>query len=154
MHDRIRKILDDSKTPYQVHVHKDLRVPIRSPQDFAHALGYELSRITKTLLLETNDQEQRCLVVAPSDQRLDLHQVAEQIGYKRLQLADRKALSALLDYPPNGVSPIGAGSIPVLMTRSLMGFPTILIGAGEAGVELELSPQSLQSLTNAVLLPS
>lgn len=127
-------------------------MPIRSPQDFAQALGYELSRITKTLLLETNDRAQRCLVVAASDRRLDLHQVAEQMGCKRLQLAERKALLELLDYPPNGVSPIGAGSIPVLMDRGLMEFSTILVGAGEAGVELELSPQSLQSLTNAVLL--
>ncbi|MBW4469549.1 MAG: YbaK/EbsC family protein [Stenomitos rutilans HA7619-LM2] len=117
MHDRIQKILDEFKTPYQVHIHKDLLIPIRSPQDVAQALGYELSRITKTLLLETKDREYRCLVVAPIETRLNLHQVAEQVGCKRLQIVERTALLELLHYPPNGVSPIGANSIPVLMNR-------------------------------------
>lgn len=154
MHDRIRKLLDESRSPYQVHVHQDLLVPIRSPHDFAQALGYELRRITKTLLLETKDREQRCLVIASNDQRVDLHQIAAQLGCKRLQMADSKVLLELLDYPPNGVSPIGVGAIPVFMDESLMAFPTILIGAGEAGVEIELSPQALQAMTNAKFLPS
>ncbi|MBW4692919.1 MAG: YbaK/EbsC family protein [Lyngbya sp. HA4199-MV5] len=152
MHDRIRRCLEETRTPYQVHVHKDLLMPIRSPHDVAQALGYEIRRITKTLLLEAKDREQRCLIVAPSNQRIDLHQIAAQMGCKRLQLADRTTLLELLDYPPNGISPIGAGSMSVFIDGSLMAFPTILIGAGEAGVEIELSPRALQAITAAKLV--
>ncbi len=152
MHDRIRMILEKSGVDYQVHIHEKLPIPIHTPHDFAQALGYDISRITKTLLLQAKDQENLCLVVAPINQRLNLKDIAEQVSCKRLQIADPQVLLQMLDYPPQGVSPIGAGSIPVLMVAQLMSFPTVLIGAGKAGVEIELSPQALQQMTHATLI--
>lgn len=153
MHERVQQILTESCVEYQVISHKDLPVPIQNPQDFARALGYEISRITKTLLLKAKNEEKYCLVVASSDRRIDLNKVAETLQSKRLQMADQQTLTKVLGYPSTGVSPIGAGSIPVLIDEGIMCFPTILIGAGEVAKEIELSPQTLKDLTHAVVLP-
>jgi len=39
------------------------------------------------------------------------------------------------------------------MDASLFDCPTILIGSGEKGVELELSPSDLREITGASILP-
>lgn len=153
MHKRIQQILDESCTPYQVISHSTLSVPIQSPQDFAQALGYDISRITKTLLLRVKNEERYCIVVASADRRIDLDKVATTIQAKRVQMADRQMLAQVLDYPSTGVSPIGTSSIPVLMDEKLMDYTSILIGAGEVAQEIEISPQDLQAVTQASLLP-
>ncbi len=153
MHKRIQQILDESCTPYQVISHHDLSVPIQSPQDFAKALGYEVSRITKTLLLKVKSEERYCIVVVSADRRVDLDKVTTTIQAKRVQMADRQMLAQILDYPSTGVSPIGASSIPVLVDETLMDYTSILIGAGEVAQEIEISPQDLQTLTQASVLP-
>lgn len=150
MHDRIEKILDESGVSYRVRYHKDFPTPIQSPQDFANALGYEISRITKTLLLQAKDQEKFCLVVISSNKRVNLAKVAELMACKRMQMVDQETLLRVLDYPPTGVSPIGAGAIPVLMDEGLMKFETVLVGAGEVGVEVEMSPQAIKAVANAM----
>lgn len=152
MHDRIEKILDESGASYRVRYHKDFPTPIQSPQDFANALGYEISRITKTLLLQAKDQEKFCLVVISSNKRVNLAKVAEMMECKRMQMVDQETLLRVLDYPPAGVSPIGAGAMTVLMDEGLMKFETVLVGAGEVGVEIEISPQALQFITNPIVV--
>lgn len=153
MHTRIREILDASCVPYQVHLHKQFSIPIHSPNDFARALGYDVSRITKTLLLQSaTDAELFCVVVVSSNKRVNLNTIANVLSCKRVRMANQPTLARVLAYPPTGVSRIGVGSIPVFIDQQLMEFPTILIGAGEVGCEIEISPQALQQLTEATVL--
>src|ERR1700687_3554515 len=100
MHERIKKILDDSCPTYRVRPHKDLLIPILSPQDFASALGYDINRITKTLLLRATDREMFCLAVLSSNKRVNLEKVAGTLQLKRIQMASKQELSKTLGYPP------------------------------------------------------
>lgn len=152
MHDRINEILRSSGCPYKEYLHNSLGVAIHGPQDFAFALGYEQNRITKTLLVRATNQDLFGLVVAPSNRRIDLGRVAQILQVKHVQIASTQELSQVLGYPPKGVSPLGADSVPVLIDESLMGYESILIGAGEIGVEIEISPKALKKLTNAMPL--
>jgi Cys-tRNA(Pro)/Cys-tRNA(Cys) deacylase len=153
MHKNIRAFLDRSVVEYRVHFHEEMPVAIRSPRDFAQALGYDVSRITKTMLLRATDREEFCLVVLSSDRGMDLGRIAELLKVKRVQMAKKEELARILGYPPTGVSPLGAGSVPVFLDEGLMGLPTVLIGAGDVGVEIEISPQALRMITQAVVVP-
>lgn len=152
MHERVKHHLDQHQANYKVHLHKDLPVPISSPQDFAAALGYELKRISKTLLLRDERGQSYYVIVLSCDRKVDLKMVAGSIGCGRLELASRRELEQCLGYPPQGVSPLGVSGIQVLMDQALFDLPTVLVGAGEGGIEVELPPHKLQELTQAIAL--
>jgi Cys-tRNA(Pro)/Cys-tRNA(Cys) deacylase len=150
VHENVEAVLEGSGVLYQVHLHQDMPFPIRSPDDFARALGYDMARITKTLLLRATDGQEFCLVVLSSNKNTDLARVAELLGVKRVQMAAKEDLTRVLGHPPTGVSPIGAGSIPVLLDEGIMEFPSVLVGAGEVGTEIEISPAALEDVTDGV----
>lgn len=149
MHKRINDILAEAGVRYQERRHSEVSVAIRSPQDFAEALGFETGRIAKTLLLCTPGNDQLCLAVLSCDRRLDMKLVASILGVNRLQVASKSMLDEALGYPPTGVSPFGAGMHQVVMDESLMRFDTILVGGGEVGVEIEISPKDVKQIANA-----
>jgi Cys-tRNA(Pro)/Cys-tRNA(Cys) deacylase len=145
VHPRVAAAL--AGVPHTVHRHADQATPIRSPADFAAALGYPLARIAKTLLVQAGQGERYALVVAPVTVRLDLRRAAAVLDAPRLRLAPADAPVRLLGYPPTGVSPLGAPGYPVLVAAALLDHPTILVGAGVAGVEIEMSPTDLLAVT-------
>ena len=62
-------------------------------------------------------------------------------------MASPEELKSTLDYPQHGVSPLGAGEIPVLIDESVFRYPTVLIGAGVVGQEIEITPDSILRLS-------
>lgn len=126
---------------------------IRTPQDFAFALNYELARITKTLLLRASDKDAFLVAFLSCNKRLNMKRLAERVEAEQLRMADEQELNRMLGYPRHGVSPIGATGMRVVMDEDLTAFPTILIGAGEVAVEIEISPQALRDITRAEVLP-
>ncbi len=142
MHPRVQGALVTSGANYQVRVHADCPHPIRSPQDFARCLGYELGRITKTLFCRSSRRDKYALVVAPMTAKVDFTIVAEALECSRVEVADKMELDSMLAYPPQGVSPLGV-THPVFIDESLMAHATVLIGSGTPGVEIELEPAVL-----------
>lgn len=153
MHPRIKKILDETGVVYHVRRHGDMPFPIRTPQDFAAALNYEPARITKTLLLHAPDTDAFLVAVLSCDKRLDMKRLAAAVGAGQLRMADERQLQRVLDYPRHGVSPVGAEGARVFMDEALHAFSTILVGAGEVAVEIEISPRALGEITCAETLP-
>lgn len=153
MHERVEQMLRAAGVPYRVYVHQDLHSLIRGPWDVAEALGCDLDRITKTLLLRALGDEKYCVVVVSANAQVNFVQLSAHLGVRRVRLARAEELAEVLGYPPAGVSPIGAGSMPVFMDERLFEFDTILTGSGNVGEELELAPEALRALTHAVMLP-
>jgi Cys-tRNA(Pro)/Cys-tRNA(Cys) deacylase len=149
VHPKVAETLTRTRTAYKAFRHADFPEPIKSPADFAAQLQYDLNRISKSLLVRCAGGNRYAIVVAPMSKKVDLSRVAAQLGCKRVEVAPARDLQSLTDYPPNGVSPLGiTGNIPVIIDDSLFIFDTILVGAGEAGVEIELNPDDLLSITN------
>ena len=146
---RIVEALNASAVAYRVHRHDDFDRPIRAPKDFADALGYDLSRITKTLFLKSRDEERHYLVACSMDKRVDLPALAVRLGARRLELAPLADLQRLVGYPPTSVTPIAVPEIPVFMDETLLCHPTVLTGAGVPRVEIEISPSDLAALCRA-----
>jgi Cys-tRNA(Pro)/Cys-tRNA(Cys) deacylase len=150
VHANVARVLAGGNIPFRVLRHANFPEPINNPADFARQLGYDLARITKTLLVRSTDGSRFALVVAPMGFRVDFHTLATMIAVKKVEVASPSELQALTSYPRNGVSPLGVENADVLMEASLLQFETILIGSGETGVEIEIAPRDLLSLTGAV----
>ncbi len=152
MHVRVASVLRLHPIPFQVHEHSSFVQEIRSPQAFANALGYDVRRITKSLFVRSRPGDARAMIVCPVDKKVNFAAVAAELQCKKLEIASNSQLQDEVGYPPNGVSPLGLDGTPVFMDASLFDCPTILIGSGEKGVELELSPSDLRQVTGASML--
>src|SRR5438105_3092939 len=149
-HPRVRGALERHGIAARVHVHRLLAPAIMSPADVAEALGYEQARIAKSLFLRRRGGGEFVVAVAPVTGRLDLAAVAAAAGAPPLELARPEELAAVAGYGVGGVSPLAApAGVPVVVDDSLLSHETILVGAGRAGVELELEPAELVAATAA-----
>lgn len=147
-HPAVQRALDEGHVSHVIRYHRDFAQPIRSPQDFALALGYDIGRITKSLFVRGADAY--ALIVCSSVDKVDFKEAARLLTWKRVEVASRPELDARLGFPPNGVSPIGVdATFPILMDDSLSNYATILVGAGTAGVEVEIDPAQLAALVHA-----
>lgn len=152
VHSRVREALDRSDLDVTVHDHASLPGPIRSPQDFADALGYSLDRITKSVFLRARSGTTHAVAVCAMGRKLDMAQVSAIVGAGRMELAGPDELARVLDYPRHGVSPLGVpATVMVLVDEGLLVEPTVLVGAGAAGVEVEVAPRDLVAAAGAVV---
>jgi Cys-tRNA(Pro) deacylase len=151
VHPRVRAVLDEQRVPVRVHRHSDQPVAIRSPRDFAAALGYDIGRLTKSLFVRRRDGGY-AVIVCPVQRRVDLGRVARHLGSDRLELAGLRELEAHLGFSPGGVSPIGIGDVPVLLDEGLFEHATVLVAAGEVAVEIEIEPARLAEVTGGSVL--
>lgn len=116
----------------------------------ARALGADPATVFKTLLVDVDG----ALVVAicPVTARLDLKAVAKAAGGKRCALAEPGAARRATGYILGGISPLGQKKrLPTLLDSSARAYPTILVSAGRRGLDLELGPQDLLTLTGGRL---
>lgn len=154
MHPRIEALLREEAIEYRVHRHQDYNQPIQSPADFAAALGYDIRRITKTLLLKSTSEPSRfCLAALSAPDKINLPYLAELTSTKRLKMAGAMELTEQIGYPPLSVTPLAAGTLPVFVEEALLRYETILTGAGVVGVEIELKPSDFVRLCSAQVIP-
>lgn len=152
LHRNVQAAISVLDAGYKVHDHGKLSSEIRTPYDFAVALGYPIQRITKTLFLRSRGGQAYAAAVYSIDRRLDFKSTANAIGAKRVEVASSEDLQVKTGYPNNGVSPLGlAGDITVVVDRLLFDYPTVLIGGGATGIEIELSPSDLVRISAATV---
>lgn len=156
MHKRVKAELARLDRPWRVWEHASLQTEIRSPADFAAAVDVPLDRIVKTILLadrkrlrdqQPDDRTRFGAISLSADAKANFKQAASMFGWSAAEVATPAELDALLDYPSRGVSPIGLVGLPLVMDQAVTRHSTIFIGAGTAGVEVELEPDALQWLT-------
>jgi Cys-tRNA(Pro)/Cys-tRNA(Cys) deacylase len=152
LHQNVQAAVSKLETEYKIHDHGELSSEIRSPDDFAAALGYPIQRITKTLFLRSHDGQAYAAAVCSIDRRLNFRSTAQAIGAKRVEVASSKDLQVKTGYSRNGVSPLGlAEDITVVVDRLLFDYPTVLIGGGATKIEIELSPSDLVLISGATV---
>jgi Cys-tRNA(Pro)/Cys-tRNA(Cys) deacylase len=152
LHEKVQDAISKIEPEYKIHDHSKLSVEIRNPNDFAVALGYPIHRITKTLFLRSNDGQAYAVAVCSIDRRLNFKSAASALGAKRVEVASPEDLQVKTGYPKNGVSPLGlAEDIAVLVDELLFDYPTVLIGGGATGIEIELSPSGLVRISGATV---
>jgi Cys-tRNA(Pro)/Cys-tRNA(Cys) deacylase len=118
----------------------------------ASALGVEPARVFKTLLATVDGR--LTVAVVPVDGSLDLKALAAASGGKRAEMADPAAAERSTGYVVGGISPLGQRrQLPTVVDASALDHPTVLVSGGRRGLDIELAPTDLVSLTQAVTAP-
>lgn len=119
-------------------------------REAAAALDIEPGRIFKTLVASVDGR--LVLAVVPADRDLDLKALADAVGGRRAALADPEAAERATGYVVGGISPLGTRrALPVVLDAAATAHPAVLVSAGRRGLQLELAPADLVSLTGAIV---
>jgi len=113
----------------------------------AEALGLDPARVFKTLVVDVAGELTVC--VLPASSQLDTRSLGKRVSLAQTQRAER-----VTGYVAGGISPLGQRrALPTLIDASAAEFSTIYVSAGRRGLEIELSPDDLRSLTGATVRP-
>ncbi|HEY4345964.1 MAG TPA: aminoacyl-tRNA deacylase [Gaiellaceae bacterium] len=115
--------------------------------DYALAVAARLEidprRLFKTLVASVDGKLQ--VFVVPSDRQLSL-----KAAGKRAVLASPVEAERATGYVLGGISPLGQRRpLPTSIDDSALEHETILVSAGRRGLQIELDPRDLVTLTNA-----
>jgi len=121
-------------------------------EEAAEAMGVSPERVFKTLVADVDGT--LTVAVVPVAGQLDLKALASAVGGKRATMADPALAERTTGYVRGGISPLGQRKkLPTVLDASAASHETICVSAGRRGLEVELSPQDLTTLTNAILAP-
>ena len=119
-------------------------------EEAAEAMGVSPDRVFKTLVADVDGT--LTVAVVPVAGSLDLKALASAVGGKRAAMADPALAERTTGYVRGGISPLGQRKkLPTVLDDSATAHPTICVSAGRRGLEVELSPKDLATLTEATL---
>jgi Cys-tRNA(Pro)/Cys-tRNA(Cys) deacylase len=118
----------------------------------AQALGVSAARVFKTLMAEADGR--LVVAVVPVSGNLDLKALARALGARKAAMADPTAAERATGYVVGGISPLGQKRRhPTVLDASALEHPTVLVSAGRRGLDLEVAPADLVTLTSASVFP-
>ncbi len=114
----------------------------------AQKLAIPANRIFKSLVARVTDGT-LAVGIVPVSSMLSLKQLASALGVKKALMADATDVERSTGYVLGGISPIGQKKrLRTILDASALEYPTICVSAGRRGLEIELSPDDLLTLTN------
>ncbi|MCA0251569.1 MAG: Cys-tRNA(Pro) deacylase [Actinobacteria bacterium] len=145
------RALDEAGVAYRLHPYDHDPANRHFGEEAAAALGVDQLRIFKTLIVDTGaGRPPLAVAVVPVAGQLDLKAMATALGVKKVELADPAAASRSSGYLIGGISPLGQKTpLPTVVDETAELFDTVYVSAGRRGLQLELAPADLASLTAA-----
>jgi Cys-tRNA(Pro)/Cys-tRNA(Cys) deacylase len=138
---------------YRVHTYEHDPAAASYGLEAAERLGVAPERVFKTLVCDV-DGVGLAVAVVPVEATLDLKAMARAAGGKRAVLAATADAERATGYVVGGISPVGQRRrLPTVVDRSAEGLETMFVSGGRRGLELELAPADLLSLTSGTLAP-
>lgn len=121
----------------------------------AEVLGQDPKKVFKTLLFCLNGEPKNLAVaIIPVDQKLNLKLAAKAAKGKKADMADPEIAQKTTGYVVGGISPLGQKkALPTFLHESATQQETICVSAGKRGLEIELTPKDLLSLTRGQFAP-
>ncbi|WP_038885389.1 Cys-tRNA(Pro) deacylase [Vibrio rotiferianus] len=121
----------------------------------AEVLGQDPKKVFKTLLFCLNGEPKNLAVaIIPVDQKLNLKLAAKAAKGKKADMADPEIAQKTTGYVVGGISPLGQKkALPTFLHESATEQDTICVSAGKRGLEIELAPKDLLSLTRGQFVP-
>ena len=131
--------------PFAVHEYEHDPSTESYALEAAGALGVDPGRVFKTLVVTLRDGLAVCIV--PSHATLDLRSLGKHAAMAPVERAER-----VTGYVAGGISPLGQRRpLPTYLDDSATHLDTVFVSAGRRGLEIELAPDDLISLTRATV---
>lgn len=140
----------------QLGIRYELREYEVDPDDLAaetvaSKIGLPAEQVFKTLVAR-GDRNGICVAVIPANTELNLKELAEASGNRKIQLVPVKELQSLTGYIRGGVTALaGKKDYPVFADETLELFDVISVSAGTRGLQILLSPADYLRATKAQL---
>lgn len=142
--------LDQQKIPYEIYTYE-----VTDELDgitVANKIEKPYAQVFKTLVL--HGKLNHYVAVIPVAATLDLKSMSKVVGEKKLELLPVKDLEKLTGYIRGGCSPVGMKKLfPTVIDKSAEQFEEIIVSAGQRGIQMQVSIQSLIKLINAKVSP-
>jgi len=143
------RLLNQRRIDFTVHQFPET---IHDAQRVAEFVGLPPERVYKTLVvLKKQAQAKPMVIMIAADQTLNLKQVAKAVKEKKVQMASHQEAEALTGLKVGGISALMLlnKGFEVYLDRAAQGHETILVSAGQRGVNVELPPADLVKVTGA-----
>ncbi|MGA5515117.1 Cys-tRNA(Pro) deacylase [Streptomyces pseudogriseolus] len=138
--------------PFTVHSYEHDPSHPSYGEEAAEAMGVSPDRVFKTLVADVDGA--LTVAVVPVAGQLDLKALAAAAGGKRAAMADPSLAERTTGYVRGGISPLGQRKkLPTVLDASATRHDTICVSAGRRGLEVELTPTDLATLTAATVAP-
>ncbi|MFD8842507.1 Cys-tRNA(Pro) deacylase [Streptomyces pseudogriseolus] len=138
--------------PFTVHSYEHDPSHPSYGEEAAEAMGVSPDRVFKTLVADVDGA--LTVAVVPVAGQLDLKALAAAAGGKRAAMADPTLAERTTGYVRGGISPLGQRKrLPTVLDASATRHDTICVSAGRRGLEVELTPTDLATLTAATVAP-
>jgi len=127
---------------------------IHSAEGVAEAVGLPPEQVFKTLVVvSTAARPQSYLAIVPGHREVDLKKLALATGEKKLRMATQREAEYLTGLQVGGISALALlnRGFRVYLDASAQEFDSILVSAGRRGINLQLAPDDLMRVTNALL---
>ena len=142
-------ILEQAGIPHEVREFKATEFTV---EETAEALSLPLNMLFKTLVAE-GERKGLVMALVPGDAQLSLSKLAKAMGDKRVEMIDVDDLFRVTGYLKGGCSPLGAKrAFPVYLDESAILHERISVSAGLRGVQMLLTPDDLQRVTQASIV--
>lgn len=116
----------------------------------AEALGLDPVHVFKTLMASVDGT--LAVAVVPVSGSLDLKALARALGGSRAAMAEQAAAERATGYVVGGISPVGQKRAhPTVVDSTALDHPTVFVSAGRRGLDLEIAPADLVTVTGAIV---
>ncbi|MCK3685549.1 Cys-tRNA(Pro) deacylase [Maribellus sp. YY47] len=144
------RMLDSHKVNYSI-VEYNVDEADLSAVHVAAALGQNVEQVFKTLVLRGNASGIFVCIV-PGDAEVNLKKAAKVSGNKNAEMVQMKELLGLTGYIRGACSPLGMKKVyPMYIHETCTNFDFIFVSAGKRGMQLQVHPTDLISITGAVV---
>ncbi len=111
----------------------------------ADLMGVDHDRMYKTLVLK-GEEKGYLVCCIPVDEELDLKKAARAAGEKKVEMIHVKDMLGITGYIRGGCSPVGMKKhFPTYIEEMAQLYDTVMVSAGQRGVQVTLSPEDLRS---------
>ena len=142
-------IVKNAKVHYVVHEYTHEPSEESYGLEAANKLGVHQGRVFKTLVVSTGVKD-FVVGIVPVSSMLNMKLIAKTVGAKKASMSLAEDVVRTTGYVLGGVSPLGQKKkLKTVIDSSALEYPTIFVSAGRRGLEIELKPKDLLSITNA-----
>ncbi len=144
------RFLASHGVPYTVWSFPDT---IHSAVGVAEYCGFAPSQVYKTLVVVTS-QGKPALVLVAGDREIQLKHLAQSLGEKKLRMATRQEAETWTGLKVGGISALALAhrGFPVYLDHTALRLESILVSAGQRGLDVLLSVTDLLRVTGATVV--